>query len=139
MSIDHKDRSEYFGKLNKRFLEALSSRDFDQVIDLIAMVSELFKDRRGDLDHPVPEMADLFDNIAFALSAMKKRKKAKQAEEFYQRSMAIRERIFGKDNPRFAMSLELLASHYREIGQSKKAEPLARRAETIFRHRLDQI
>ncbi|MEG4114145.1 MULTISPECIES: CHAT domain-containing tetratricopeptide repeat protein, partial [unclassified Microcoleus] len=54
-----------------------------------------------------------------------------QAEPLYQRSLTIREKLFGSEHPDVAASLNNLAEMYRQMGNYAQAEPLYQRSLTI--------
>jgi tetratricopeptide (TPR) repeat protein len=58
------------------------------------------------------------------------------AEPFYQRALAIRERVLGPDHPDVALSLNNLAVLYDAQGRYAEAEPLYRRALVIGEKKL---
>ena len=53
------------------------------------------------------------------------------AEPLYQRSLAIREKVLGRDHPEVANSLSTLAELYRTQGRYADAEPLYKRSLAI--------
>ena len=53
------------------------------------------------------------------------------AEPLYERSLAIREEILGKDHPDVATVLENMAELYEKIGKEDEAKRLAERARGI--------
>ena len=55
------------------------------------------------------------------------------AEPLYKRSLEIREKVFGKDHPDVATSLENLASLYRATHREKDAAAFKERAAAIRR------
>jgi tetratricopeptide (TPR) repeat protein len=59
-----------------------------------------------------------------------------EAEPLYLRSLAIREKVLGKDHPDVAASLNNLAELYRTQGKYDQAEPLYSRSLAIFEKAL---
>ncbi|MEI6425136.1 MAG: tetratricopeptide repeat protein, partial [Lentisphaerota bacterium] len=54
-----------------------------------------------------------------------------KAEPFHRRSLAIKEMVFGLEHPSVALTLECLASIYRESKRGEDAEALEKRAASI--------
>jgi tetratricopeptide (TPR) repeat protein len=74
------------------------------------------------------EVARLLNELGFYL---KERGRYSDAEPFYERSMAIREKVLGAEHPDLATSLNNLAVLHDYQGQYAKAEPLYQRALAI--------
>jgi len=136
MDDSQNGRTDYWRNLRARFEKSFKQEDFDQLMSLTIMVSELFKDEERDLIDPEPEMADVFDKTAFVLTSMTE---YGQAESFYQRALAIRRKIFGEAHPWFAVSLENLGSLYHELGKEDEAAKLEEQAQGIFRSKIENL
>ena len=63
--------------------------------------------------------------------------KYEQAEELYQRALAIREKVLGSDHPDTATTLHNLAYLYQDQGKYEQAEALYQRALAIYEQAFD--
>jgi CHAT domain-containing protein/tetratricopeptide (TPR) repeat protein len=129
-------RREYLRRLNERFDANLRQEDHRGLVEVTALVAGLFGDASTDLEEPVPELAELFDQTAFVLGSMEE---YPEAEAFYRRALAIRRAVFGEDHPSVAVSLENLAGVCQATARDTEAEAHTQSAKCIFRREIDRL
>ena len=139
MRNDRGSPSEYWASLNAKFETYLGENNAEEVFKLTKSVVALLlqdSDAQKDLANPVPEVADVFDKVAYVLALGEK---YDDAESFYQRALSIRRVIFGEEHPRFAASLDNLAELSRAAGKQEEADRLAEQAKGILLARVDSL
>lgn len=75
-----------------------------------------------------PSVATSLNNLALLYDS---RGQYAQAEPFYKRSLAIREKALGPNHPDVTVTLKNMAMLYRKIDREEEAEALEKRAEEI--------
>lgn len=75
------------------------------------------------------ELAVNYHNLAVLLSEQQPR----EAKQLYLRALKLRERLLGKQHIEVGMTLHNLAALCRDLGESRRAKQLQRRAAAIFR------
>jgi CHAT domain-containing protein/Flp pilus assembly protein TadD len=106
--------------------ELTAKGEFDQALIVNATAEQLALDKLGRESAP-------YGSCAFNRGRINQiGGDRSEAEKWYLRSIAIREKVLGRDHPNLASSLNNLAILYQDMGDFQKAEPLLIKTKDIY-------